>query len=376
MITILFFQKQILGSISGDVAQANPRWKDLLKLSAGAAIVGIPTLIYLVNVAPLENIIEQLIVFPATVYREVRTLPYPSLLEAAKYSLIELQNGTLFRPESRPFSILPYYFHFITVLIGGLSIIHYTNGNNHLRKNANANLATAYLCILIMLLFIKSTVRPHTIQLIHVIIPALLLGGIIAANYAGRFRSISSIIIVVLMLGMAVQPANSLYRKTTKYLDSLDCHSLCIEAGYRQLFTDNHEISRADYFNLDEDQLNAIEFIRAHTEPWEKIYVGNVSHRKVFVSDVLFYFLAERDSATMYHELHPGQITTNAVQQDVVNSLQRWNTRYVVLLDKWENVEEPNGSSKISSAVMLDKYLSDHYSEVAKFGNYSIQRRE
>ena len=60
------------------------RWRNLLTagttLCAGIAVGFLPVLVYLLASVTLADLLEQLIVFPATVYPVVRSLPYPSIL--------------------------------------------------------------------------------------------------------------------------------------------------------------------------------------------------------------------------------------------------------------------------------------------------------
>jgi hypothetical protein len=233
-----------------------------------------------------------------------------------------------------------------------------------------------YLSILILLLSIKSIVRPHVIHLIHVIVPAFLLGGIVAIKKGRGIGVVPSIITLFFMILMLITPIHYLYAKITDFIDNLECNKSCINEAYHKILSDNHNFSRAKYFILDDSQKAAIEYLQANTSTSDKLFVGNASHQRVFVNDVLFYFISERDSVTMFHELHPGQITTDAVQQQVLNDIRDSNAPYVVIVNKWDNISEPNKSNEASSVDVLDNYLYNEYKEVAKIGHYIVRHKE
>ena len=117
-----------------------------------------------------------------------------------------------------------------------------------------------------------------------------------------------------------------------------------------------------------------IEYIRREVAPDEPIYVGNYRHDMGVTSDVLFYFLAERHSATKYHELVPGVTTRSDVQASMVEDLRRARVRYVIL--RRDIGSEPSNESSRSSGVhLLDRYIEDHFRPVMDFGNYLVARR-
>jgi hypothetical protein len=124
------------------------------------------------------------------------------------------------------------------------------------------------------------------------------------------------------------------------------------------------------------DQAQAVEYVRANTSPGEKLYVGLLRHDLIFANDALFYFLAERDSATRYHELHPGVATTRPVQEEIVSDLEQASVPYVVLFSRYENRREPNESSVSSGVTLLDDYIRDHYRQVEQFGDYMVWERK
>ena len=94
----------------------------------------------------------------------------------------------------------------------------------------------------------------------------------------------------------------------------------------------------------------------------------------IFVSDVGFYFLVDRQSATRYSELHPGVATTRPTQVEIIQELDAQQVQYLVLVDIWLS-QEPNASALSSGVTDLDGYIHSHYHSVNQFGEYQVWER-
>lgn len=135
------------------------------------------------------------------------------------------------------------------------------------------------------------------------------------------------------------------------------------------------EIDRAKGISVTKDEsttglADAVRYIRDKTAPSELIFVGNSRHDRLVDNATMFYFLSARDSATRYSELDPGIATTASVQSQIVSELTTHRVRYIVL---WTASPggEPNLSSR-SDSTILDQFIRTNYTQVAKFGAYSI----
>jgi len=111
------------------------------------------------------------------------------------------------------------------------------------------------------------------------------------------------------------------------------------------------------------------------TLPQDRIFVGLPHHDKIFVNDLLLYFVAQRLPATKWHHFDPGLQTSRPIQQQIIEELQRDHIRVVVLVDRWENVSEPNESSTRSGVRLLDDYIRSAYHPVVTYGAYTILNR-
>ncbi len=131
------------------------------------------------------------------------------------------------------------------------------------------------------------------------------------------------------------------------------------------------QIERASCIYLQKNQEQAVEYIRAHTEEGESIFVGNQRHDLILINDIGFYFLSARQSPSKYSELYPGVATTLSVQQEIVHDIESKNVNWIVLFLAPESTE-PNASANSSGIRYLDNFIRSQYSLVEEFGNYQI----
>jgi hypothetical protein len=111
--------------------------------------------------------------------------------------------------------------------------------------------------------------------------------------------------------------------------------------------------------------------------PGAPIFVGNTRHDRLNSNDVLFYFLAERPSATAYHDMHPGVVTTAAVQEAMIRDLDQKRVACVVLREDPRPPEAGNASGVSSGVTLLDRYIADRFVRIpeATFGAYQVYGR-
>jgi hypothetical protein len=290
-------------------------------------------------------VLDQLIVFPVTVYARVRHLPYPSLFEPT------LVFG------------FPFYFHFVVLAVALVLLIRF-------RSSRASDMSPAvwrtvlFLVLLIGMMFVRSTVRPHVVHLIHVITLSLLLAGVLlSATVRGSLYTGAKVVLAAGLCLMTAWPALAVLGAVAQAGDFL-AHAADIQ---RML-----HFPRASGLLTPPDQAAALEYVRADTSPDERIFVGNGRHDKVVQNGVMFYFLSERRSATKYHELHPGQVTTEAVQRTVIDELQGNGVRYAVVFVGNDDLVEPNASAVSSNVTLLDAFLASRYRLVKEFGSYKV----
>lgn len=354
VLTAFLVYRVSLAKSDADVAEAHsgaiaPFMRWLWPLVGGAILAGLPAALVLLWQVPFADLWEQLFVLPATIYPLVRSLPYPSLL----LPFADLIQGGV---QAMPTAVLgflnvaPYYFH-VVVLIGALHHVVSSWRRDGWSALSGRTLCIAFLMILLCALFLKTLVRPGYVQLAQVIVMAIVLGALLLPP-RGRVAVVVSGLCIVLM--------------TTFPLGKLLQGQRAREAA---------TVQKAAPFGVPADQAAAIKFIQANVPPGASIYVGNGRHDITVVNDVMFYFLADRPSATKHHELHPGVTTTLEVQSKMIDEIAAANVEFVVLFVSGSTRREPNLSSKSSGVLVLDEYLSAHYEHVHTLGRYVIKRR-
>ncbi|MCX7796904.1 MAG: glycosyltransferase family 39 protein [bacterium] len=374
-------------------------------------IVGfVPFAIYLLSRVPLRDVIFDLIVFPAKVFPRVRDLPYP-LFDFSFYSFL-------------------FYFPIIIYIIGGILIIL----SLFKWKDLNGREWSIILFWIIGVFFFnQARVRSDVPHLLPTIIPAMML---LVSLYNSKVSSIWKMgyFIKVLTLFISFLLILSLYRNALRgftvtvyilpiVLGTVLCLTIYILIKLKHLFRKTtlrissqilslilcifilfsfikgelrdlptwvfisfskpglvpSQIDRAKGIYVFENQeyflSTAIKFVQANTKPDELIFVGNSRHDRIFVNDVMFYFLSERHSATKYHELHPGLATTEEVQREIIDELKRNSVKFIVLWSGAEDVTEPNESSISSRVTTLDDFIKMNYAPIMYFGPYKILQK-
>jgi len=126
-----------------------------------------------------------------------------------------------------------------------------------------------------------------------------------------------------------------------------------------------------------------VSFIRRHVPESEPIYAGLGRHDSVVISDQRFYFLAGRRIASRYGELHPGIVDRQEVQREIIADLERLNVRCVVLWHfGWprSQMETILASRRREipeiGSTLLDEYLRREFQQVARYGEYALLWRK
>lgn len=352
----------------------------LLSLCMGTGLAGLPVALYLVLQVPLSDLWSQLFVFPTTVYLETRSIPYPTVADR-QFGIAEMVAGEA-AWELVPFlKLIPFYFHFV-VLAAAVIFLVTARTNSKEQESLDCRWRVIlFLAILIAVLFLKSLVRPSYIHLIHVVIPSLVLAFVLMKELRGPAQRAAALLVGLSMIGMAGKPLGQVFHEIGSGVNLIGQAS-SDEAGildnavrvYRAIAGDGGGPIRARYVLVSPDQVAAVEFIQARVPEDEKIFVGNLRHDRIFISDVMFYFLSGRHSGTKFHELHPGLTTTAGIQRQIIDDLIDNSVVYVVLYEAPDS-GEPNKSSESSHVTLLDDFLAEEFEEVAQFGKYRVRKK-
>lgn len=328
-------------------------WKDRLAFVvkkeiyfiSGSLIILLPLFLGLIFNSALKEFVRDTVFFPIAIYPKVRSLPFPQL----------------------KLHTLEFYLPLFVFLSSGIRLLFYGWSD---KAGKSIDWLTLFLLLSGISLFNYSSTRSDKAHLLPTMIIAILLFTLsldrFLKNNSTFFRkSIMLFLLFALSFILLFFSAKPAFLKI-KYL-------------YKHKAQTEINIARAKGFydgsEHAQSQAMAIRYIQDNTEQNEKIFIGNSKHDKVLTSDVLFYFLSERLSATKYYELHPGLTNTRGIQEQIVNDIIKANVRYIVL---WAEdpmniyINEPNDSSKSSGVNDLDDFIKEKYQIEKKIGNYLI----
>ena len=129
------------------------------------------------------------------------------------------------------------------------------------------------------------------------------------------------------------------------------------------------------FFPDDNDHLQAIEYVVAHTGPTDTLYVGLAHHDRIFANDNMTYFATQRLPATKWSHFDPFLQNRADLQQEMIGELKRNRPPLIVLDDEFEFSGEPNGSSVSTGVHLIDDYIAANYGFVEQYGPLKIVQR-
>jgi len=100
---------------------------------------------------------------------------------------------------------------------------------------------------------------------------------------------------------------------------------------------------------------DVVDDLRSSTAPDEAIFA--------YPSEPLLYVLADRPNPTRHSHVYPGLPALE--EEEIIAALEKANVRTAVLSDAWLSFWLGGGGNPA-----LERYLSDHFEEVARFGVY------
>lgn len=330
-------------------------------------LIALPFYGYVTLQGGLSNVWSQVVVFPTTTLHQTRRIALPSLIPFVDPAI---------QSASTPRDIYLAFLEWLRfyVALAAYSIVVVDYGLSLLRRRAVLNTAfftTTALLILGVLLFAQALNRYDSIHILPSSVIAFLLIAPLAQRFIesirrgtlGSIRRSALRYALLTTLGMVALlyfflPAWMIFRSISGF-SPFGCHS---------------QVERAGCIYLNSDQEQAIQYIRARTADGEAIFVGNQRHDAILVNDIGFYFLADRPSATTYHELHPGVATTRPVQETILREIQAKHVTWIVLVGAPES-NEANASASSSGVHALDAFIRSSYVPVAAYGDYEIWRR-
>lgn len=326
----------------------------------GAALPILSVGIYFLSLVPANELVQDLIVFPLTVFPAVREIPFPGPLPDG--SPLAGGEESFFVYLARLSERWSFYF---SLLVFGAVFAFFAFGKHRPPGKGTAgrpapiwSWQTGLFFVFGLFSFNNVRVRSDLPHLLPLFVSACLLSAALGPKLIAQVRIRKGFIWGALLLAGGLLLVYPVYRWRLPE----------VEEKFHPLFW-GHDLERARHLGVNPNQVQAIHYIQSVTFPWEKIFVGNNRHDLIYNNDIMFYFLSGRHSATKYHELFPGLATSRAVQARIAEDLQRNNVRYIVRLSRFRN---PGVTTEPVPVRLLDDFLAQNYRPVKTFGDWSV----
>lgn len=113
-----------------------------------------------------------------------------------------------------------------------------------------------------------------------------------------------------------------------------------------------------------------VRYMERHATPGSRLFVGPRDLRRTNMNDaMLYYLLPQLEPATFYLEMDPPFSRPGSrLASDVASA------DHLVLTTRWDDWDEPNGSSRFGSD-LASRVVSSGFCRAAAFGTYSVWQR-
>jgi hypothetical protein len=347
-------------------------WSEFWPYLLGFVIVVLPPALFYLSVAPLHDIVHDIITYPAQYYHRGRNLPFPRI------TLKGLDNIAVYLPIAIV-GIATYvlFAHRSREQNDGI-LIKETKRDEHPWQGF---LITFGLLAFVM--YFKGWVRMSPGQVFLSTIPSLLLLAGLFQRRSSFPRPVSILIVWLMWLSIIASILFGLRETRLLYVQHASMPEKLL--GTKRDTLDRpatwcnirSPLTVGFCFSSDDDHIRAIEFIRDNTKPDQKLYVGLPRHDRIFINDNLLYFATERLPATKWSHFDPDLQNSYPIQVQMVRELEANTPPYIVLDSEFDAdaLREPNDASRSTGVTLLDDYVHGKYQQVENFGKLSIWKR-
>lgn len=358
-------------AVASGVAMATRQW-----LTEGGTVAASvrsavrPALLYAAGLLPVSLAIgafllvkvgsgplyENLIEIPATIYPRVRRLPFPM-----RHEFLAALSGT--RTSFLAFAV---YIPFMVLALTGLTVWSRRSNNADARLGAGGPLIVL-LAVFTALTTMKGLVRVSPGQMVQSIIPGLILLAILlnrAVDARERLLLACGGAVALLFALSTLPPTIRLMAANMglRAAEPVTLASRCLQP----------DLPALRCVGLSPEVKSVVSFVASHTTPADAIYVGTGRHDRLFLNDVMIYFLAQRPAPTRWHDLHPGVQTRASTQREMVEAFTERRPALVILNREWDDFTEPSEQAVSSHVTLLDDYIRANFRPVASFGSFAI----
>ncbi len=344
---------------------------------AAFIITIVPAAIAYLSVAPIHDLLYDVVIYMAKYYRAGRGLPLP-----------KLQLGPLFAEDA--VYLLP-----ILIALGFWVVARWVMTA---RKNAADKSATqtpdwinllVTLSIMGAVLCAKGLVRMGIGSIFGSLVACILLAAVLFTHRGllniwlrGVLTATVALCFLTAMSAAWGQLFNPVQRDGRIHLRRLVINWILTPnrqppgPALRSWCHDGNPITRGFCYLLDDDHIKTISYLDAHTRPGDYLYVGLAEHDRIIMNDMITYFAAQRLPATRWTEFDPFLENRADVQREMIDELEQHKPPYVVLDSEFDDLWEPNGSSVHTGVHLLDDYIAAHYKAVQQYGKLTTLQRQ
>lgn len=340
---------------------------------AGTAIVFVPPALMYLAVAPVQAFIFDIITYPSKYYARARGLPFPGV------HLFYLDDLAVYLP---------------IVVIGILLLIflmsRYFLSQRYLTFPASFSFSReiALFFVLFGLLnlvfYIKGLVRVGAFGMLASIAYSLVILAVLldrARSYTSALRYLVAFTVLFAMITatwLALKTAIRLLKvqHSTVLAELLSPPGPAAISGLTSWCGTPNPLHSGLCFLVDTDHIKAIRYIDSHTSPKDQLFVGLPRHDKIWANDILTYFATQRMPATKWYHFDPDLQTRADIQDEMIREIESRPVPYILLDSEFDNVHEPNDSSKSSGVSLLDDFIRRNYQKVQSFGELSVWQRK
>lgn len=286
----------------------------------------------------LEEFIQDAIVFPLSHFRETRSLPFPNPIE-----IILNPNFSLLTKANKLWEAFVFYFPLIVLTTFFVFFLF--------KKISIKN--TDNFLILSILGTIFLSFQALTRSDVEHIIPAIVFSLFSFAKLVMNFLNKRKFLIFALMLTFIIPPSfKKIINVSTIVLPG---KSIELASPYAKFIKIRSEFS---YYN------DLMKHISENCKNG-RIFSGVRRHDRIYINDVIIYYLIGKEPPTKYYELHPGVATSRTVQERIISDLNKEKVDCIVLYDT-EVIEKQN----YKGSNVLDHFINENFELNKVFGKY------
>ena len=329
-----------------------------------------PAAIAYLSVAPIHDLLYDVVIYMAKYYRLGRALPFPRFQSGSSVGEVAVY-------------LLP-----VIITLSVWIVVRWliTRRGRAIQQSAGGvpdwiNLLVS-LTVVAALICMKGLIRVGVGAMYGSVIACVLLGAVLFHHRTMLniwLRGLLTATLALFVVAAVFFTEGQLFNQ--QHLRPLAINWLVTPArqppspAFRSWCHDDTPITKGFCFLLDEDHIQTVRYLDAHTVPGDYLYVGLDHHDRIIANDMITYFAAQRLPAVKWTEFDPFLENRGDIQQEMIAELEQHKPPYVVLDSEYDKAWEPNGSSVSTGVHLLDDYISAHYKTVEQYGELTILQR-